>query len=69
MQSVNNNIQVQINREINELNAKNRERMLFIYYSIFKTLQYQISNLGIDMRAVRNLFEDKFTSLKMRSRP
>jgi hypothetical protein len=60
IQSVNNNIQVQINREINELNAKNRERMLFIYYSIFKTLQYQISNLGVDMRAMRKLFEDKF---------
>jgi glycosyltransferase involved in cell wall biosynthesis len=60
IQSVNNNIQVQINREINELNVKNRERMLFIYYSIFKTLQYQVSNLGVDMRAMRNLFEEKF---------
>lgn len=60
MQSVNNNMQIQINRETNELNAKNRERMLFIYYSIFKTLQYQVSNLGVDMRAMRNLFEDKF---------
>ncbi len=59
IQSVNNNIQIQINREINELNAKNRERMLFIYYNIFKTLQYQVSNLGIDMRAIRKLIEDK----------
>jgi hypothetical protein len=60
MQSVNNNVQVQINREINELNAKNRERMLFIYYNIFKTLQYQVSNLGVDIGAIRKLFEDKF---------
>jgi len=60
MQSVNNNVQIQINREINELNAKNRERMLFIYYSIFKTLQYQVSNLGVDVGAIRKLFEDKF---------
>ncbi len=59
MQAINNNIQIQINREINELNAKNRQRMIFIYYSVFKSLLFEISNLQIDLRALRNLLEDK----------
>jgi hypothetical protein len=45
MQAINNNIQLQINRELNELNFKNRERMIFIYYNIFKTLESKWSNL------------------------
>ncbi len=59
IQAINNNIQVQINRELNELNAKNRERMIFIYYNIFKTLQYQISSLGIDIKSLRELIAEK----------
>ena len=55
--SISNNIHMQINREINELNAKNRERMIFIYYNIFKTLEYQVANLGVDIRALRRLVE------------
>lgn len=57
MQAVNNNIQVQINNEINQLNAKNRERMIFIYYNVIKTLLFQVSNLQIDLRALRKIIE------------
>ncbi|MBM3701341.1 MAG: hypothetical protein FJW68_10615 [Actinobacteria bacterium] len=57
IQSISNNIQMQINSEINQLNAKNRERMIFIYYNIFKTLEYQVANLGVDIRALRRLIE------------
>ena len=57
MQAINNNIQLQINRELNELNFKNRERMIFIYYNIFKTLERQISNLSIDIGNIRGLLE------------
>jgi hypothetical protein len=55
MQAINNNIQLQINREINELNAKNRERLIFIYYNIFRTLTHEISNLQVDLRAIRKI--------------
>ncbi|MBN1298778.1 MAG: glycosyltransferase family 4 protein, partial [Actinobacteria bacterium] len=55
--SLSNNIHLQINREINELNTKNRERMIFIYYNIFKTLQSQVSSLGMDLRVLRRLVE------------
>ncbi|MCL4415739.1 MAG: hypothetical protein M1365_03415, partial [Actinobacteria bacterium] len=58
IQAINNNIQMQINREINELNFKNRERMLFIYYNIFKTLERQISNLSIDIGNIRDKLEE-----------
>ena len=58
IQSISNNIHLQINREINELNAKNRERMIFIYYSIFKTLEYQVTNLGVDIRKLREIIGD-----------
>ncbi|MBE3094147.1 MAG: hypothetical protein IMZ52_03880, partial [Actinobacteria bacterium] len=57
MQAINNNIQLQINRELNELNFKNRERMIFIYYNIFKTLERQISNLSIDIGNIRGILE------------
>jgi glycosyltransferase involved in cell wall biosynthesis len=59
MQSLSNNIQVQINRELNELNAKNRERLIFIYYSIFQTLEYQITNLGTDLKNLKDLVAEK----------
>ncbi len=59
IQAISNNIQIQINRELNELNAKNRERMIFIYYNIFKTLEYQITNLGVDVRKIREIISDK----------
>jgi glycosyltransferase involved in cell wall biosynthesis len=57
MQAINNNIQLQINKELNELNFKNRERMIFIYYNIFKTLERQISNLSIDIGNIRSILE------------
>jgi len=57
MQAINNNIQLQINRELNELNFKNRERMIFIYYNIFKTLERQISNLSIDIGNIRRMLD------------
>ena len=59
VQAINHNIQLQINRELNELNAKNRERMIFIYYNIFKTLEYQISNLGVDIYNLREIISSK----------
>ena len=37
MKSINNNIHLQINNEINELNRKNRERLILIYFNIFQT--------------------------------
>ena len=55
LQAINHNVQLQINRELNELNAKNRERMIFIYYNIFKALEYQISNLGVDISNLREI--------------
>ena len=57
MKAINNNIQLQINREINELNYKNRERLLLIYFNIFKILQTEIKNLGYDVKSLRELFE------------
>jgi glycosyltransferase involved in cell wall biosynthesis len=57
MQAINNNIQLQINREINELNFKNRERMVFIYHNIFKTLENQVVNLGVDIQGMRRMLE------------
>jgi len=57
IKAINNNIQLQINREINELNKKNRERMLLIYFNIFKTLWEKIRNLGIDINKLREEIE------------
>ena len=57
IKAINNNIQLQINREINELNKKNRERMLLIYFNIFKTLWEKIRNLGIDINKLREELE------------
>ena len=57
MKAINNNIQLQINRETNELNYKNRERLLLIYFNIFKTLQMEVKNLGYDVKSLKELFE------------
>jgi len=57
LQVINNNIQVQINDEINKLNRKNRERMLLIYFNIFKLLEGKIRELGIDIRDFKEMQE------------
>lgn len=57
IKAINNNIQLQINREINELNRKNRERLLLIYFDIFKTLQMEIRNLGYDIKNLREILQ------------
>ncbi len=53
MQSLNHNLHIQINREINQLNKKNRDRMMLIYFNIFKALTTEINKLGFDMNAIR----------------
>ena len=58
VKAVNNNIQVQINREINELNRKNRERLLLIYFDIFRTLHREIKSLGYDISSLREVLGD-----------
>ena len=55
VKAINNNIQVQINREINELNRKNRERLLLIYFDIFRALQMEIKSLGYDISSLREV--------------
>ncbi len=55
MKAINNNIQVQINEEINELNRKNRERLILIYFNIFRTLQKEIKSLGYDISSLREI--------------
>ncbi|MHB1345987.1 MAG: glycosyltransferase family 4 protein [Candidatus Humimicrobiaceae bacterium] len=57
MKSINNNIHLQINTEINELNRKNRERLMLIYFSIFKKIESEIKNLGYDIKEIRNILE------------
>ena len=58
VKAVNNNIQVQINREINELNRKNRERLLLMYFNIFGTLYKEIKSLGYDISSLREILGD-----------
>ena len=58
VKAINNNIQVQINREINELNRKNRERLLLIYFDIFRTLHREIKSLGYDISSLREVLGD-----------
>ncbi len=58
VKAINNNIQVQINREINELNRKNRERLLLIYFDIFRALQMEIKSLGYDISSLREVLGD-----------
>ncbi|HAJ94797.1 MAG TPA: hypothetical protein DCP02_01065, partial [Actinobacteria bacterium] len=58
MMNISNNIQVQINDEINELNRKNRERMLIIYFNIFRTLYHEIKGFGSDIKSLKEIFEE-----------
>ncbi len=58
IKAINNNIQLQINREINELNRKNRERLLLIYFNIFRTLYKEIKGLGYDVSSLREVLGD-----------
>ena len=55
IKTINNNIQVQINREMNELNRKNRERLILIYFDIFRTLHKEIKSLGYDISSLREV--------------
>jgi glycosyltransferase involved in cell wall biosynthesis len=55
IKAINNNIQLQINREINELNRKNRERLLLIYFNIFRTLYEEVKNLGYNISSLREI--------------
>jgi len=55
IKAINNNIQLQINRETNELNRKNRERLLVIYFNIFRTLYQEVKNLGYDINSLREI--------------
>jgi len=54
MKSINNNIHLQVNREINELNRKNRERLILIYFNIFKLLENEIKDLGYDIGELKD---------------
>lgn len=58
IKAINNNIQLQINREINELNRKNRERLILIYFDIFKSLYNEIKSLGYDISSLRENLGD-----------
>ncbi|MDZ7836817.1 MAG: hypothetical protein U5N58_02130 [Actinomycetota bacterium] len=58
MKNLNHNLHVQINHEINQVNQKNRERMLLIYFNIFKALQTEISKLGMDAERLREIAEE-----------
>ena len=55
MKSINNNIHQQINAEMNEINRKNRERLILIYFNIFKQLVFEIKNLGYDMNEMKQI--------------
>jgi glycosyltransferase involved in cell wall biosynthesis len=57
MKSINNNIRVQINREVNELNRKNRERLILIYFNIFKLLENEVKNLGQDISSIEEILK------------
>jgi len=57
MMTLSNNIKVQINNEINKLNQKNRERMLLIYFNIFRTLYREIKGLGHDITGLKDLLD------------
>ncbi|MEE8325093.1 MAG: glycosyltransferase family 4 protein [Candidatus Humimicrobiaceae bacterium] len=58
MMTLSNNIKVQINNEVNEINRKNRERMLLIYFNIFKTLFREIKGMGHDITSLKGLLDD-----------
>jgi glycosyltransferase involved in cell wall biosynthesis len=55
MKAINNNIQIQINNEMNEINRKNRERLVLIYFNIFRTLYREIKSLGYDISSLREV--------------
>ena len=55
MKSINNNIHLQINSEINELNRKNRERLMLIYFNIFKQIESEVKNLGYDIKELKDI--------------
>jgi len=57
IKAINNNIQLQINRETNELNRKNRERLLLIYFNIFKALYQEVKNMGYDINSLREMLD------------
>jgi len=57
MKSINNNVHLQINSEINELNRKNRERLMLIYFNIFKQIESEIKNLGYDIKELKDILE------------
>lgn len=57
MKSINNNVHLQINTEINELNRKNRERLILIYFNIFKQLESEIKNLGYDINELKTILK------------
>ncbi len=57
MMNLSNNIHVQINNEINELNRKNRERTLLIYFNVFRTLYNEIKGLGYDIKSLKSLLD------------
>ena len=57
MKSINNNIHLQINSEVNELNRKNRERLILIYFNVFKQLESEIRNLGYDIKELKDILE------------
>ncbi len=59
MKSLNNNMHLQINREMNEINRKNRERMLLIYFNLFKSLQLEINKLGCDIDELKEMCLDR----------
>ncbi len=58
MKSINNNIHLQINNEMNELNRKNRERLVIIYFNIFKQLMFEVKNLGYDINELKQIISD-----------
>ncbi len=55
IKAINNNIQLQINRELNEVNRKNRERLLLIYFDIFKSIHREIVSLGYDISSLKEI--------------
>jgi hypothetical protein len=57
MMNLSNNLHTQINAEINQLNRKNRERMLLIYFNIFRTLYHEIKGLGYDISSLKDLLD------------
>ncbi len=67
MMNLSNNIHLQINNEINELNRKNRERMLLIYFNVFRTLYNEIKGLGYDVKSIRSLLDSLYEKKKSKT--